>query len=191
MGADISMLKDLRILYVEDDEFSRNNMIFLLNMIFKEVLCAGDGEEGLELFSSNYNDGKQIDIILSDINMPKMNGIDMIKNIRELDNNIPVIFLTAYSDSNYLLDAIKLHVSEYIIKPMTNNILLQKLNSAYLPIYQNQLLVAKNKELEQLNKKIKEVAKNELEKIRSISFGLVEEDTLYFDNLLDNITLDE
>ena len=185
------MLKDLRILYVEDDEFSRNNMIFLLNMIFKEVLCAGDGEEGLELFSSNYNDGKQIDIILSDINMPKMNGIDMIKNIRELDNNIPVIFLTAYSDSNYLLDAIKLHVSEYIIKPMTNNILLQKLNSAYLPIYQNQLLVAKNKELEQLNKKIKEVAKNELEKIRSISFGLVEEDTLYFDNLLDNITLDE
>ena len=57
-------------------------------------------------------------LILTDVNMPELNGIEMIKKVRDFDTKIPVIFATAYSDSEFLVEAIKLRVQEYIVKPI-------------------------------------------------------------------------
>ena len=98
--------KTLNILYVEDDINTREAMNEMLNTIFNKVIFALDGEDGLEKFT-NSSYGK-IDLILSDITMPKMDGILMSKKIRKFDKDIPIVFLTAFSDSSYFLKSIKL-----------------------------------------------------------------------------------
>jgi YesN/AraC family two-component response regulator len=186
-------LKNLKILYVEDEDRTRESMCRILNKFFGEVVDASDGEDGFTIFKSQLNDGITPDIIISDINMPKMNGLEMVKAIREIDKEIPIVLLTAHSEANYLLEAINLKVSEYVIKPMNMTILFEKLQSAYLPIYQKKLLEIKNLELEQLNEKIKEIAKQELAQMKEKLVGddyVDFDDDIDFGNLIDNIKLE-
>jgi diguanylate cyclase (GGDEF)-like protein len=116
-------LKKLNLLYVEDDETV--NMIFssIFEKYAKNIYSALNGEEGLELFKNNH-----IDIVISDIQMPKMNGIEMAKEIRKIDETIPVIFTTAFGDSGYLKEAIEIGVDAYILKPIDKEKILKKLN---------------------------------------------------------------
>jgi YesN/AraC family two-component response regulator len=132
-------------------------------------------------------------MVITDINMPNMNGLEMVKGIRELNKDIPIIMLTAHSEANYLLEAISLHISEYVIKPVNMTIMFGKLQSAYLPIHQKNLLEIKNLELAQLNEKIKEIAKQELEEMRDKLTGadFIYDDEIDFGDLIDNINLDE
>ena len=186
-------LKKLKVLYAEDEETTRGSMCRILNKFFGDVIDVEDGQVGLETFKTLLNDGTPPDVIISDINMPKMNGLDMVKGIRELDKEIPIVLLTAHSEANYLLEAISLHVSEYVIKPMNMTVLFEKLQSAYLPIHQKKLLEIQNIELAQLNKKIKEVAKQELEDMQEklIGYDYIDSDEgIDFDALIDNINLD-
>ena len=150
--------KGLTVLYAEDDETTRVSMCRILDRFFGNTVDVEDGEIGLNKYKTMLNDGTPPDIIISDINMPNKNGLEMIKEIRELDKGVPVVLLTAHSEANYLLEAISLHISEYVIKPMNMTVLFDKLQSAYLPIYQKKLLEVKNLELAQLNEKIKETA---------------------------------
>lgn len=110
----------LSILYVEDnEELSKNFKIYLLK-IFTEVQTANNGEEALQLYKE-----KKFDIIISDINMPKMNGLALTKAIKNLNSNQIIILLSAYSDSKILLEAIKLGIDGYIVKPINH----QEINS--------------------------------------------------------------
>ena len=183
-------LNKLRILYAEDDTTTRETLSAILENFFGEVIIVEDGKQGLDAFKSYVDKGIAIDIVVSDINMPKMNGLDMIKNIKEIDPNIPAVLITAHSESNFLFDAINLNVSQYLIKPVNIKILFEKLKLAYLPIYQKQLLEIKNVELEQLNEKIKEVAKQEMEELR-LGNKYLSNDDIDFGDFLDNITLEE
>ncbi len=79
MAIDKKLLKRLKALYVEDDTHIRNELSALLSNFFGKVYTAGDGAEGLEIFLKNSDD---IDVIISDINMPKITGIEMHKKIR-------------------------------------------------------------------------------------------------------------
>lgn len=103
----------LKLLYVEDDANARESTLRLLSNYFNEIVTAEDGRIGLEKFNSH-----SFDLILSDINMPHMNGIDMLTAIREVNSNIPVLFLSAYNDSDYFMQAIELDVDGYILKPL-------------------------------------------------------------------------
>ncbi len=158
---EIERLKSLRILFVEDDDNLRDELSVLFNKLFKETLSASNGQEGLQKFK----ECGEIDIILSDINMPVMNGLEMVKNIKAIDEDVPVIFLTAYSDNSYLLEALHLHVSNYLIKPFKIPDLLKKLEDAYLPVFQKKLLKSQNEELEVLNRRIEENAKKQINKL--------------------------
>ena len=140
-----TLLKRLKLLYVEDEDTIRNELSLLLGNFFGEVFTAKDGKEGLELF---YKNKKQIDIILTDINMPLINGIDMIKQIRELDSKIPVFFATAHSDNEFLAEAIKLKVYEYIVKPIDIRKLLIMMSELSTVLYQDFLLEQQKNELE-------------------------------------------
>ena len=102
----------LTMLYVEDDDNIRESTKRLFNNLFPNIITANDGKEGLQRYRENH-----IDIIIADINMPKMNGIEMAKKIREEDNDILILFLSAHSDSDFLLDAIKLEADGFLIKP--------------------------------------------------------------------------
>ena len=105
-------MKKLTLLCVEDDIEALEDTVYLLKRYFSEVYTATNGEEALEI----YNKHKP-NIILLDINIPKLNGLQVASKIRETDIKTPIIFLTAHSEKNKLLKAINLQVSSYIIKP--------------------------------------------------------------------------
>lgn len=115
MNINNELLKKYTILYVEDDDVIRTELSSILENFFKSVKIASNGKEALRTYLENQDD---IDIIVSDINMPELNGIEMIKKIREIKDNVPAIFTTAHSDSEFLIEAIKLRVKEYIVKPL-------------------------------------------------------------------------
>jgi c-di-GMP phosphodiesterase len=108
-----TMSMGLKLLYVEDDDSARKRTLALLSNFFKDITVAIDGEDGLEKFKN-----ASFDLILSDINMPKLNGLEMLKIIREQNQNIPILFLSAYNDSTYILQAIELDIDGYILKPL-------------------------------------------------------------------------
>ena len=104
---------DLKLLYVEDDDKARVTTGEMLQNLFDNIIVAEHGLEALELFAQN-----SFDIIITDINMPKMNGIEMLREIRKQDTKVSVIILSAYNESGYFLDAIELGVDGFIIKPL-------------------------------------------------------------------------
>jgi CheY-like chemotaxis protein len=107
------LTKELVILYVEDEEDIRHQMLGLLRILFKEVYVASDGFEGLSLFQKRY-----YDLIITDIQMPNMNGLDMVQHIRLTHPNIPIIITTAFSDQEYFIRSIDLKIDKYLLKPI-------------------------------------------------------------------------
>ena len=110
------------ILYVEDEDGVRKGFMKTLNRYAKEVYEARDGQEGLELYKKY-----KPDIVISDIKMPRMNGIEMSRAIKEIDKDQSIIITTAHSESNYLLEAISLQLCGYILKPVDKNVLKDKI----------------------------------------------------------------
>ncbi len=102
-----------KLLYVEDDTDIMQDIVFLLKEYFSEIITAVDGIEAVEKFSMY-----RPDIVLLDINIPKLDGIEVAKKIREDDEETPILFLTAYSDRDRLMRAINLGVSSYMVKPL-------------------------------------------------------------------------
>lgn len=115
-------LESVNILFAEDDDGIRFELKELIEDRCKNLYLAKDGVEGFEIFKS-----KEIDIVLSDINMPNMNGISLTSKIKELNPDAIVVLLTAFSDDNYLLQAIELGVDSYILKPFSPFKLLRKI----------------------------------------------------------------
>lgn len=117
--------KKYTILYIEDDEGVRTINSRFLKRMFDKLYEAKDGEEGYELYKKFHPD-----IILTDIKMPKLDGISLAKRIRKDDENTKIIISTAFSDKEYLIEAIELKLEKYIIKPLTNRNLLPALTKA-------------------------------------------------------------
>ena len=106
------ILKTLKILIVEDERRLAQLLKDAISDSFFSVVTAKDGIEGLKKFKSF-----KPDIIITDILMPNCDGIDMTIQIKQLDENIPIIILSAHSDKDKLLKAIDLGISKYFIKP--------------------------------------------------------------------------
>lgn len=130
-------LKDTTILCVEDSADARHFLAIYLRRRGATVVEAENGLQGLQLFKQ-----QQLDIIITDIRMPIMNGLEMSQNIRNIDAEIPIVFLSAHSDTELLQEAIALSATEYIIKPVDAD----KLASA-LFVVQNK--INKQKKIEQ------------------------------------------
>jgi len=110
------LLKAKTILYVEDDLELQTNISLILNNFFDKVLIASDGDEAYDIYLENQN---IIDIIITDINMPNTDGIQLCKHIREYQKELPIVIISAYTNTDYLLDSIDLNVLTYITKPFT------------------------------------------------------------------------
>jgi len=115
-----------RVLFVEDDAIMCQKITELLEIFFKEVFVARDGVEGLELYEKHYPD-----IIVSDISMPKMTGIELVNIIREKNKKIALVLLSSHSESEILLEAINAGIDSYVLKPVNLEKLLSALNKAF------------------------------------------------------------
>jgi len=128
----LEKLKTLTILYVEDEEGIRKKMANSLNYYAKEVFEASNGMIGFKIYKQ-----KKPDIIFTDILMPIMDGIELVKKIREEDSKTPVVIITAHTDKEYLLSAVELHLEQYIVKPMNLNDLKKSLQKCVEVISSN------------------------------------------------------
>jgi len=117
------------ILYIEDDAGIRSVNSRILKRMFQKVHEAADGKEGYELYLQH-----KPHIILTDIKMPRMDGIELSKKIRENDSKVKIIISTAFSDKDYLLAAVELNLERYLVKPLTKRNLIPALEKAILGI---------------------------------------------------------
>ncbi|MCK4441206.1 MAG: response regulator, partial [Sulfurovaceae bacterium] len=102
----------IKLLYIEDDKDIQSIYLDILQEYVGKVYCANDGKEGYELYLSC-----QPDIILLDINMPKIDGLTLAKKIRDIDKDVKIIITTAHGEQDKLLKAIELYLIKYILKP--------------------------------------------------------------------------
>jgi CheY-like chemotaxis protein/GGDEF domain-containing protein len=103
------------VLYVEDDTLIREATASFLGRFFPDVVLAKDGIEGINLYKS-----RAFDVVITDINMPHMNGIEMIQAIKEINYEQPIIVTSAYNDSENLMKLIELDVDRFVLKPFNN-----------------------------------------------------------------------
>lgn len=136
-----TILNQSTILYLEADESIRKETLSIFEKIFEKVLVGADGKEGLDLFNQHKS---EIDLILTDIEMPILDGINFISKIREVDLDLPVLVVTVFNDINQLLNTIKLKITDYIVKPMQLNTTL-KIMTKILEDIANQKLVEKQR----------------------------------------------
>lgn len=132
----LEKLQSLSILYAEDEVGIRENISDSLAYYVKNVYQASNGEEAFELYMD-----KKPDIILSDIHMPILNGIEFVKKVREIDRKIPIVMITAHTDKEYLLEAVELRMEKYIVKPIELEVLLEILKKCLETIDINKKVV--------------------------------------------------
>ena len=113
-------MSSLTLLYAEDDLQSRKNYAFVLEEYFSKVYLAEDGIEALDLYHQ-----KKPDVLLLDISMPFINGLDVAKAVRTTNKDIPIIMLTVHAEQEKLLTAIPLGLSKYLLKPINDKSLIE------------------------------------------------------------------
>jgi len=116
-------LKTKTCMYVEDDMDIYSLFFPILNKIFKKVYIAKNGAEGLDLFKQ-----KNPDIVLSDIKMPEMNGLEMAYKIKAIDHKTPIMLITAFTDIDFLKKALDINIDAYVTKPLNKKKFFLKLN---------------------------------------------------------------
>lgn len=131
---------NLSILYAEDDLIIQDNISKILNILFKEVHIANDGEEAFKIYTQH-----KPDIILSDFLMPKMDGYELTKKIRNICNKTPIVILSNYTDKEKLLKCIPLNLTQYLEKPVQYELLLNTLEKCRTQLIENKIFKISNK----------------------------------------------
>ncbi len=118
------IFKNFTILFVDDDIDTREAIVGILSIYFKKVYIASQGQEGLEYYKE-YNP----DIVLSDIQMPILNGIEMCKEIKNINPKQEIVLFTAFNEPEYLKQAVNFGISKYILKPLDEKQFFEALES--------------------------------------------------------------
>lgn len=150
--------KNLKILFVEDDEITRKQFSKILNKMFTNVEIESNGLDGFLKFQEKKFKNDNFDLVISDIDMPRMSGTDMIEKIREIDTNVPVIYITAKNSQEILLKTINLGVLNFVPKPVDVDILFENIKKSCEKLYYQHLYNSKNLELEKYYGIIENVA---------------------------------
>ena len=141
-------LKTLTVLYVEDDDTVRSSLSNLLEKVFLNIIICKDGEEGLNQFKSLTQEQRtKIDVVVSDINMPMKNGIELAQEIRALDADIPIIFTTAHAEAKDLMEAIHLKISYYALKPINTTELLDNISKFCMIEHNKNVILEKSAQI--------------------------------------------
>ena len=154
MQHNLFSLKELTILFIEDDEIMLKESSEMLKVFFSDVFTASTAKRGYEMYED-----KSPNIILTDIGLPDMNGLSLVKKIREKDAKTPIVVLSSYSDQKILLEAANSKIDGYIVKPIVLNELIVKLLDA-LQRGENKVSSVTLKDGVMYNFKTRELSKN-------------------------------
>lgn len=138
----------LNVLYVEDDELIAKATLSLIKRFFKEIDWRENGIEGLEAYTNNM---ERYDIVISDIRMPKMSGIDMCRKIKEMNEDQVVVITSASNDSDNLINLIEIGVDKFLLKPLGRDMIVNALYSVSKQISNGKSLELYRSRLEQIN----------------------------------------
>jgi len=130
----LKYFKDLKILYVEDDECLAKEMKEMFSHFIDNIQVAYNGEEALKIYKKD-----NFDIVISDIKMPKMSGIELAKEIKNITSDQEIIIISAYNDSNKLMSLIKIGISDFILKPLDFQQFLQTMLKVSKNIYNKKI----------------------------------------------------
>ena len=155
----IDYLKNLKVLYVEDDKGIRKRVVSTLRYYFNEVYESSDGESGYDIYLS-----KKPHIVITDLEMPNVNGIDLVQNIRDNDKKTIIIVLTAYSSEEYLLSLINLNINHFMLKPINSGKLFDSFSNIFEKELQSQIEIVKDTILDKNSHEI--IIKNSIYKLR-------------------------
>ena len=136
----------LNVLIVEDDKAIREQLQKIFSRRFNCVDVACNGEEAYIQYQKMLNSSSQYDVIVSDINMPIMNGLDFLKKIRQKDKDTAVVFISGRNESHLLLEAITYGVNSYMIKPINYDLLTLKIKEISTMLYYKNQYEKKEKE---------------------------------------------
>ena len=155
----INFTKHLKVLYVEDDLNLQRETQEFLELLFDVVTVASNGEEALQKYKLN-----SFDIVISDVKMPKMNGVKLSTEIKELNPEQNIIIVSAYNDSEYLLKFISLNIRYFIQKPLNIENILDALYHTSKSIVNAKMVEEYRESLEHSNKELHE-KNTELERL--------------------------
>lgn len=156
------LLKKVKLLFIEDDEIQRNELRTFLKRRVEKIYVAENGEDGLEKYKT-----LKPDIIITDLRMPKMGGLEFVKRVREKNRLIPIIIITAMNDKETILKSVDIGITNYIVKPVNTTELINILEDSV-----KTLLEMNSNDFESIVEKDKiNNLKNELTKIIKIETG--------------------
>lgn len=179
--------KKISVLFVEDDENIANEMSELLSDIFYEVGVANDGVEAIEKYFNYYKTkGEFYDLIITDLRMPKMNGIELIRNIYKENPLQKVIVLSAHSESEYLMELVNIGISQFILKPIEYDSFLDVIFKISKTIYESKYIDAEESKVVKLSVDIYWDYENEHLFVNNENYKLTKKEYLLFELLLKN-----
>ncbi len=154
---DRSLLRKIKILYVEDEIEIQQATMTTLTALFQNVVAANNGKEALELFQEHGD----FDIVVTDINMPIMNGLELIEHVKQEKSSFPVVIISAHTDIDFFQKAIDFNVNGYILKPVD----IKRLVETIFQAVEGRVL---RKELEVLNSNLINKVKEKTYELNSI-----------------------
>jgi len=149
----LEYLKDLTLLCVEDNLTTQIIYESIFEDFVKKIIFANNGLEGYHTYIDNKN---KIDIIISDYEMPKLNGLEMCNKIRVIDKDVPIILITAIENTNIIVKALHIGINNFVKKPLIHTEVIKAVESA------SKLLIANKFLEEQRDKKLKELQKKDI-----------------------------
>ena len=132
-----------KILVVEDDKDIREMLSETLNLWGFENITAKNGKEALKIFG-----GEDISLVLTDMRMPVMDGLTMLKKVRQIDSTVPVIVITGYPSVNSAVESLSCGADYYLVKPINMTDLKVKIEKSFKKLY----LVKSQEKLKHLNR---------------------------------------
>jgi len=175
-----------RVLLVEDEADAREILSFYLNTIFEDVVVAVDGQEALEIFEKELKRGKLFDLVLTDIKMPRLDGMDMIEKMLALVAKQKFIIVSAYKDEEKLLKSINFRVLGYFLKPINVDNMMEILKKAKAEVLKEKK-EKKDERLFKINKNYEYSLNEKLLYCNSSLVKLSKKETELLDILVKNI----
>jgi len=120
--------KNMDVLFAEDYAPLYDTLLNILGSLFKSVDAARDGKEALEMYKKKIALKENYDIVFSDIEMPELNGLELVSEIKKIKKDDNIVIFSAYQDSKYLLELINLNVRRFILKPVSLGELLDEID---------------------------------------------------------------
>jgi len=147
--------KDLDVLFVEDDDELRSQMSGMFSELFHKVDTGENGRVGLQKYSDRLDEmHKPYDLVITDINMPEMNGIEMIHAVYKLNPLQPIVVVSAHNESDYLMELLHVGINSFLIKPVRHQELITTLYKVTKAIINEGLVEKHYQEIERLNAKL-------------------------------------